>query len=756
MAYDDEKPEKPADNSSDLKEIREEYAYATAEKRHIREEGDEDMIALAKGVWHTKENRKDRDAREDLNRPIIDADELSQYVNQCVNDVRANKRSIRVAAAGGKATKKTAEFRRNLIRQIEYRSDAALHAYPIMFENAVQRSYGYLRIKPDWVNHESFDQELRILGVPNPNMVTEDPQFLRPDGADWKFLYYAESYTKADFKRTFGRKAACVDFEAHHMQTAHDWVHADRVLVAERWTVVTKPRKLLLVQMPAPVDPITGQSSAPPMPVAVFDDELDLAKLPKGAKVVRSREVDYPSVRQQIVNGVEILDTKEYPKVQSIPFVACYGKIMYVNEGAGDKKHILSLPRLARSPQMLYCYYRTQQAEMAAQIPKTPIGGYEGQFAGKERDFQRLPHEPLAYVEYKFTAPNWNPTWGPMPPPSRIQIDQGSHLQALELCAEGARRAIQAAMGVSPLPTQAQRRNEKSGVALEHMEDSAQRGSFHFTDHFDAAVVRTGQILDEWIPETYDAARDVVVRNVKDEPIQVRINDPEDAKSVSAVEGVHDITMSVGPRELSERGAASDFADSVLESTIMQIAGPEKAAKLAAKAIRLRDVGPIGDEMADLLDPPQPEGEEVTPEMAAQAIAENQQLKQQLQQAMQALDDQRAKEQAKQEGAIAVQELRNEGAATVAEINASARAGSTAIQDETKRHEGSAGRVHESIEKEKDRQHETALTAAKVATAADAAERDHGRSLESGDLAHRQALEQAERKAALTPPKESR
>jgi hypothetical protein len=94
------------------------------------------------------------------------------------------------------------------------------------------------------------------------------------------------------------------------------------------------------------------------------------------------------------------------------------------------------------------------------------------------------------------------------------------------MCAEGARRAIQAAIGASPLPTQAQRHNEKSGVALKQMEDSAQKGSFHFIDHFDAALTRTGQILDELIPHYYDAARDVTVRKPDDQPAVMRINDP--------------------------------------------------------------------------------------------------------------------------------------------------------------------------------------------------------------------------------------
>jgi len=730
-------------SDADIREIREEYKDAQNEKAPIREEGDIDMRFIAGDPW----DPEDRTLREDANRPVITADELSQYVNQLVNDVRQNKRAIKVAPASAKASSKTAEIRQSLIRQIEYRSNAATHADPIMFENAAQRGYGYLRVKPQYADYRSFDQELRIVAIPNPNMVTEDPYALDPTGKDWKFLYFSELWSKADFRRQpWGKTAKFQSFDPHLMAQAPSWFKGERILIAERWRIVTEPRELLLVQPPVAKSRPGLPPQPPPAPQGIFRDELDLAKLPRGATIVKSRTVDYPRVKQQIVNGVEILDEKDFPGT-TIPFVACYGKVLYLDAGAGPKKHLVSLIRLARSPFMLYCYYRTQQAEMAGMIPKVPVQGYKGQFAGVENDWQKAPHEPMAFLEVAIPD-DWNTNWGPPPLPQRLAYDAGAHLQALELCAEGARRAIQAAIGASPLPTQAQRHNEKSGVALKQIEDTAQKGSFHFIDHFDAAKVRTGEILDELLPFFYDAARDVTVRQPDDQPVQIRINDPDATDPVHITDDLHDVTLSVGPRQISEREAASDFADTLVGSDLVKLMPQPLALKVWALAIRLKAVGPIGDEIADLLAPKNQDPQTPSPAQIQQMQTEIQTLQQQLQEASYKLETDAAKQQAQvqikqldNELKIKLAEMANAAKIEAARITAAKEAANAQAEAAEEQLGTGLTLEHEASEAELDRQHEAALAA-----------QAHSHALDQAAVASAHTMDQQANQAALQPP----
>lgn len=627
---------KRADSTdSDLKELRDEFAYAQSEKAAIREAGAEDMRAINGDGWDPKE----RSAREDVGRPCIWLDELGQYVNQLINEVRQNKRSIKLAPQGRGATDKTADLRQNLIRQIEYRSNAQ-QAYAVMFENAAQRSYGYLRIKPEYTSHRSDDQELRIVAIPNPDMVLEDPAALRTDGGDWKFLYFGEEWTKDAFQRKW-KDAQPLDFALGMApKGTSDWIKAGRVLVAERWRIKTTPKKLLLVELPAPPAALGGPPAPIPMPVKLLEG---IDTIPPGARVIRElRTVDYPTVKKQITNGIEILEEEDFPGT-SIPFVACYGKVLYLEGDGLQRKVIHSLIRLARAAAMKHAYIDTCEVEVFGGVTRNAWLGYEGQFVNPY-EWQKAAHEPVTYLESKLTV-DGAPPGTVLPLPQRQAWDPP--IQNLEMAKESARRAIQAAIGQSPLPTSAQRQNEKSGVALREIKDSGQMGSFHFVDHFDDALMRTGTILEELIPSYYDALRDVTIRDNQDQPNVVTINDPNDPESVSATDGEHDVTISVGPMQASERQAASEFADTILGSQLMQLMQPAMAAKVAALAVRLKAVGPIGDEIADMLSPKEGEGEQgATPEQVQQLQAQLQQYQQAAQQLQQQIQTEQAKQQA--------------------------------------------------------------------------------------------------------------
>src|ERR1700704_6076289 len=96
-----------------LAHIRERFDYLTAEWKDIREASRNDRVNVADGPWTDKEVK----ARIAEDRgPLLVLDELSQYTNQAVNDVRQNKRAIKVVPKGNGATDKSAEAKAGMIR----------------------------------------------------------------------------------------------------------------------------------------------------------------------------------------------------------------------------------------------------------------------------------------------------------------------------------------------------------------------------------------------------------------------------------------------------------------------------------------------------------------------------------------------------------------------------------------------------------------------------------------------------------------
>ncbi len=726
----DAPPERPDDEV--LEEIRERRTEATEAWKDIRTEGNKDVMCVAGDVWKAMDPEGFQQ-RQDAMRPAMAPDEIGQYLNQVGNDVRQNKRSIKATPIGNGASKKSAEFIQARIRQIEYRSNAQREVYSPTFEDALQRSYGFGRILAKRVSDISRNYELLLEGFPNPDVVLVDPYgaMLAPDCSKIQYAFVLDaSRTRKQFKREF-KDAQVVEFTDEHMRIAPDWIKGNTITLAEYWTIEQVRRRVVFLK----IAPERG-FFAKGLPRAPLASEIDA-----------EHWVDVPYVCQYLTNGVELLAKKGQKKrtpwpAKSIPIFSCFGKALYVQSGSDTQRRLLSMVRHARQPMMYYSYIRTCESEVVGGVPRATWVGYEGQFRGHETDWQKANHEPVPYLVAKpFTEATGN-TLLPLP----VRQNWDPPLQNLDMLAESARRMIQAAMGTSPLPTEAQRINQKSGKALDRIEASGQKGSYHFVDHLDGMITRVGVLLAELIPYYDDAIGEVTVRKPNDQAMQQRINDPNDPESVMvSPDHLHDITISVGPYEADEREASSDFADTIISNALlMQMVGPQKGAKLTAQAIRLKAVGPIGDEMADIIDPKQPdEGAPPTPQQVQDLQTQLQQTQAQLQEAMKP---------------TAVEEVRQKGAADIKRMELDFQDKKLAIESEVKIAVAELGakvdrltlfleerarvgvQAHDATQAEHDRAHEVGMAALQ-----------HGHALAAGAQGSDLAMQQAEHAQAIAP-----
>lgn len=732
----------PRSDDDILVELREERTYATRAWADIRDEGRKDVMCVAGDVWQAMDPEGLRQ-RQAAVRPALAPDEIGQYLNQTGNDVRQNKRSIKATPVGNGADKKSADFIQGRIRQIEYRSNAQREVYSPIFEDALQRSYGFGRFVAKRVSDTSRNLELFVEAFPNPDVVVVDPDgaMLSPDCSKIEYAFILDaSRTRKKFKRDFP-EAEVVDFTEEHEKIAPDWIDGDHVTLAEYWLVEQQRRRVVFLKS----DPAKG----------VF--EKDLPAIPLASQIDYEQWVDVPSVCQYLTNGVELLVKKGAQKRmpwpgKSIPIFSCFGKTLYVQGAGGTQRRLISMVRPMREPVMYYSYIRTCEAEVVGGVPRTNFIGYEGQFRGHENTWTKMNHEPVPYVEARpFTQATGNTL---LPLPQRQNWDPP--LQNLDMLAESARRSIQAAAGTSPLPTEAQRQNQKSGKALDRIEASGQKGSYHFVDHLDGMITRVGQMAAELIPYYDDTIGTVTVRKPNDEAVQQKINDPNDPASVMvSPDHQHDITISVGPYEADEREASSDFADTIITNApLMQIVGPQKGAELIAEAIRLKAVGPIGDNMADIISPkPAEPGQPPTPQQLAQQQAQLQQLQQENQQLQQQIamgPIEKAKIDAASREKIAAANLEakrmdNETKIAVAELGAKVDRLSLFLEERARL----GVQDHESSLAAHDAAHKAGLAAMDHQHGLEAGQQAHEQQMAAGDQSHQQALEQGQQGSAL-------
>jgi hypothetical protein len=436
------------DDEALLTEIKANFDYDMEYWREIRKERNEDMKVISGDVW-PKNERSNREAGPNP-RLCLDLDEVNQYVNSCVNDMREANRAIKVTPKGNGAEDEAAQIRAGIIRGIEYESKAD-RVYTNAYQAAVEGSYGFWKLKNCYERNEkedSLDQVLCICPVINPDTILLDPSAKELDCSDMKRAFEVDSFTEKEFKEAFPN-AEVQSFTSEIMKKAPAWItgteSARQIQVAAYWKVTEEKRKLVLMEDGTKVfmDEIPGAT----FEADADDDRGGFVTFRDGRKL---RAVDWAdkkknTVCQYITNGVEIL--KETPwDGKTIPIYAVFGKRIYVDKGAGSKLIILSLVRLARPAVLLYCYARTAQAQLCGQAPKFPLIGYEGQF-NTNTPWSVVNRVELGYAEVKATTPATGSAI--LPKPEFVNFEPP--IQALEVLAVAAQRAIQAAMGITGL-----------------------------------------------------------------------------------------------------------------------------------------------------------------------------------------------------------------------------------------------------------------------------------------------------------------
>lgn len=725
---DDEKTKLLKSKDSDeviLKEIRDNYAYYLDSWREIREEARVDMRYVAGQPWEPK----DKEFREANGRPCMTWDELNPYINQLINDPRQNKRAVKVDPVGSGANDKTAELRGNIIRTIEYNSKAQ-SAYTTAFQGAAERSYGYWRIGKRYVTvtgkdpgPQTFNQELYIGRIPNPDTVLFDPNFKEVDCSDAMGCFVTDIVRKPDFKRKWP-KAQITSFDGDQQEFAPQWIKEKDVMVAEYWRVTIEKKTLHLIE---------GKQG----PTALFEDEL-----PTGFDMSRSskrREIEKRIVTQYITNGIEILD-REVIEIPWIPIIPVFGKELYVDSGAGSKRMLISLVRMARDPFMQYCFYRSQEAEEAGMTPKVPYLALSGSIESTKDEWQtstKIPRAVLQYDPVQLPDGSWH-----VQAPERQPFTP--NFQAYEVACEAARRAIQTAMSGSNLPTAAQRQNQKSGKALEEIDQQESRGTFHFIDNYNFAIEHSGKVLDAWIPYVYDTKRELGLRQADGKSDLYKINDPDNVDKDGKPEvwdatvGEHSVTISVGPSYESQRNEASAFVDTLIGNiqVIASIIPPGVAAKILSLAITLKELGPLGDEMANEISPPQDQ------QAQQQAIAAGQQKLQQQQEVIVEMQKELEKLQLEKAGKVIQGEtqkqlatINNDVKVLIAEINTQQQNMQQRMEMFMQYWSETHGAAHEQAMQAHQQEHDKSQAMQQVAAQSAQSSQDHGQALEQQDAA---------------------
>lgn len=614
--------------SDTVKDAQEWYAEATDATADQRRQIEEDLRFSDPSdpqQWDDTE-RQQRERDPGGARPCLTMDQTSQYTATVVGQIEQSPPALHSLPAAAGADQKVAEQLDGLYHNIEYASRATQH-YMRAETSAARAGVGYLIVRPEYTDRALNHQEPRISSEGDPLRVVFDPWSVEIDGSDADRGQLLTAMSYAAFEREFGAKAAKVSFGDDRGREITDT--KDSILVAEEWRIETRKEIKLIVR------------GADGDEFSLSEEDFEIAKgQPNPPKFIRDTSETTKCVKWVRMSGAAILTPEtEYP-ADGIGIVPTYGYVSY-REG---RLRYCGIPRRAREPQRAYNYHVSEIRAYMNAAPKSPWLASMRAIRGVERLWDRASVDARAYLPYN----DIDEAGQLIAPPSRAQL--AVNLQNYIQGAQQALHDIQAALGMYQATLGAPS-NETSGVAIDARKQQGEAATSCFPNNLASTVAQVGKLCMSMIPRLVDTRRQMRILGIDSTPGKVIMDPKQEAAAQETPDGLtinpnvgkYDVRVVVGTPYSTQRQQAQQAF------TEMMRANPNLTPAIAPLWAGTLDI-PNADKLQQVLtamapDPVkailQPQGDGQGP-TSAQLMAENQQLKQQLQQAVQIAHDAQA------------------------------------------------------------------------------------------------------------------
>jgi hypothetical protein len=554
------KKSKKEEGDAFIRDVKDRYRESVEGWQHVYDEATDDLrfvYDVDGGQWSesAKKLRK--------NRPMITSNKLQKVLRRIRGDGLMNRPRMSVIPVDSVADPGVAKLYDGIFREIEYLSAADI-AYDTAYNHALSSSVGFFRIITQFIEG-SFDQEIRIKRIINPQSVHFDPYAVDFNLEDAEHCFYEDLLKKDRFKSLYP-KATVSDFDSSSTATLFgDWMQGDKVRVCEYFKKETFQKKIGLTKTGL-IIPLEHDNTAR----AYF--ELT------GDEVIRDRMEESHIVKWYKLSGGEILDENVWPG-KYIPVVPMFGDEVVV-EG---KRYFISLARGGKGPQEMYNYWASAATEAVAAAPKNPFMVDHRQIKGFEKEWESAHLRPAPFVRYKAIPGMQKPSREPQ---AQVPTAILGMMQSMAYDIEDHLGQYESSKGEAS--------NERSRVAIDARINQSDKGTYLYVNNRTRAMVYGGRQIVDLIPKIYETERALVIMGEDGQHQVADVNVP-------SVKGIHN-DLSIGRYDLiSSPGASFSSQRQEMVSTMeraMQYAGPDVAAIIAPLLFKYSD-SPGSKEIAD-------------------------------------------------------------------------------------------------------------------------------------------------------------
>ena len=565
-------------------------------------------------------------------RPMLTIRSLDQPIAQVVNQARQSELAIVVKPRGSEASKDIADTYEGLIRKIQVDSHAQ-SAYLWAYQRAVPAGMGYFRINKKMADDATKetesrnDQDATIERILNGGSVYLDPFAQDSEWRDGDWAFVTEDIPETRYK-----------------------AHPDY-----------KDSKL------------AGMDANDETFTALGDELKNWVQTEEAGRCYRVAEYFYRDggkVMWGRLNGVEWIDKPQEWDGSDIPIVPVLG----IEYNVAGKRSFEGIVTPAIGPCRMLNFMVTAAAEQIGLTTRPKWKGYKGQFEGMEEIWDQANTRNISRLEAHAMTEETGANILPLP---ELELPEAP-IEAMSGMIQMQVGFIRSITGVPDASLGHVNPNDKSGKAIQALQQAAEQGTSNYLDNLARSIKRAGEILVNLIPKIYDRPGRVVQLLAADGkqdavmlgtpfvkgpqgPVpatQAPMNGtPVVPQEVDLAKGKYAVVVEVAKnfntRQEQTRDQLLAFA---------QIA-PElfpKFADLVAKTL-----GPEGDAIAERVKPPGVDDNSTLPPQIQQQVG---QMQAELQQAKQII----AMEQVKHQADIEIAKMNNESKERIAAMQAQA------------------------------------------------------------------------------------
>lgn len=481
--------------------------------------------------------------------PCLVINTIPQFTAQLVGDWRESQKGIKVVPSNSdEQDQDVASIRGDLIRNIEMQSRAA-RVYDSAFESMVQCGDGALKVAVEYARDDVFDQDIFIRPIEDVLATVWDRFSVDPTGRDAKRVFVDDRIAKDEFNRKWPAAAGGSDLMTDGKTdrvTMAGWEDSDSYRVTEYWRMIERQKTMALFE--------SGQM------YEIDDDNVD-DLLEKHGPPVKTRQVWCRYAQMHYCTGFAILAGPYEYRLNRLPIIRMSGRVVNIS----GRRVRYGLVRFMKDPARLKNFWRSIAAEQLGYAPKAQWLATQSAVEGRQEAFRKahLSRDPLLIVNDEAVIGTNIQRIDPPAPQNAIFQEVGMNTQDMKDVS-----GIQdASLGIKG--------NETSGKAILTRQREGDVASRTYYDNADHALLETGDVINQLIPQIYDGTR--VVRLVgNDESVKFqRINDPMDPHAIDLGSGLYDVALTTGTSYTTRRvEQAQAMMDAIqVFPQLMEIAG---------------------------------------------------------------------------------------------------------------------------------------------------------------------------------------